>query len=271
METRSGRTARHEALSSVPLAMVDAATRDSEAPDATPVGPEGSPGAAPVTANGSPNNGAWFEDAPLAVRWFEGERLRAIREMVAEDPGHRILEIGGATGHVLRMFRRSRLTLVDESSEHIEAARRTLAGYDAEFRVGRIDQLGLPAGSFDRVICTQVLEHVAEPGRVLDEIARLLAPGGRAIVTAGNGPLSVGVKRVLRYSPARWAIGSRVDPDGGPRKLHHWTADEFRRMLLRHFHIEEQRSIPFAWLPLRVSYLCRVREPGLRARGRIES
>ncbi len=249
--------------------MVDVATRNSEAPDTT--AGTAADAAAPAPANGSPNNGIQFENAPLAVRWFEGERLRAIREMVAEDPGHRILEIGGATGHVLRMFRRSRLTLVDESAEHIEAARRTLDGYDADFRVGRIDELGLAAASFDRVICTQVLEQVADPARVLDEIARLLAPGGRAIITAGNVPLSVGVKRVLRYSPARWAIGSRVDPDAGPQRLHHWTADEFRRLLLRSFHIEEQRGIPFTWLPLRVSYLCRVREPGLRARGRIES
>lgn len=226
---------------------------------------------APPVANETPNNGSHLEDAPLAVRWFEGERLRAIREMVAEDPGHRILEIGGGTGHVLRMFRRSRLTLVDESRANVDAARRTLAGYDAELRVGRVDELGLPAGSFDRVICTQVLEHTTAPARVLDEIARLVAPGGRAIITAGNVPLSLGVKRFLRYSPARWAVGRRADPDAGPQKLHHWTADEFRRLLLERFHIEQQRPIPFALLPLQVSYLCRVRERGPSARGRIES
>jgi len=241
--------------------MVDAATRDSEAPGR----------AAGAAANGSPNHGSYLEDAPLAVRWFEGERLRAIREMAAEDPGHRILEIGGGTGHVLRMFRRSQLTLVDESSENIEAARRTLDGYDVDFHVGPVAELGLLASVFDRVICSQMLEHTADPARVLDEIGRLLAPGGRAIITAGNAPLSLGVKRFLRYSPARWAVGDRADPEAGPQKLHHWTADEFRRLLLERFHIEQQRAIPFAWLPLRVSYLCRVREPGLRARGRIES
>ncbi len=250
--------------------MVDAATRDSEAPGVA-AGPAENRGASGAAGNGSPNNGSYLEEAPLPVRWFEGERLRAIREMVAEDPGHRILEIGGATGHVLRMFRRSRLTLVDESAEHIEAARRTLEGYDADFYVGAIDKLRLPAAGFDRIICTQVLEHTPDPERVLDEIARLLAPGGRAIITAGNAPLSLGVKRLLRYSPARWAIGERVDPDAGPQKLHHWAADEFRRLLLERFHIEEQRPIPFVWLPLRVSYLCRVRESGLRMRGRIES
>jgi SAM-dependent methyltransferase len=45
---------------------------------------------------------------------------------------------------------------------------------------------GLPFadGSFETVLCTQVIEHLAEPGAALGEIARVLAPGGRLILTA---------------------------------------------------------------------------------------
>ncbi len=37
--------------------------------------------------------------------------------------------------------------------------------------------------SFDSVLCTEVLEHVPEPWRAYEEIARVLRPGGRALVT----------------------------------------------------------------------------------------
>ena len=37
--------------------------------------------------------------------------------------------------------------------------------------------------SFDVVLCTQVLEHIAEPERVLREAQRILRPGGLAVVT----------------------------------------------------------------------------------------
>lgn len=38
-------------------------------------------------------------------------------------------------------------------------------------------------GSFDTIICTQVLEHVARPWIVLQEMARILRVGGRCIIT----------------------------------------------------------------------------------------
>lgn len=45
--------------------------------------------------------------------------------------------------------------------------------------------LDLPCktGVFDTVLCTEVLEHVPDAGRALNEICRVLKPGGHAIVT----------------------------------------------------------------------------------------
>lgn len=51
------------------------------------------------------------------------------------------------------------------------------------------DILAIPAPdqSFDIILCTEVLEHVPEPIKVLKEISRLLRPGGRAFITAPLG------------------------------------------------------------------------------------
>jgi SAM-dependent methyltransferase len=42
-------------------------------------------------------------------------------------------------------------------------------------------------GSFDAILCSEVLEHVPEPTRALDEFTRLLRPGGILILTAPFG------------------------------------------------------------------------------------
>jgi SAM-dependent methyltransferase len=46
------------------------------------------------------------------------------------------------------------------------------------------EALPFPEGQFDLVICTQVLEYLPEPARGVDEIRRVLRPGGSALISA---------------------------------------------------------------------------------------
>ncbi len=50
--------------------------------------------------------------------------------------------------------------------------------------VSDILSIPVPDASFDAVLCTEVLEHVADPVRVVGELARVLRPSGKLIVTA---------------------------------------------------------------------------------------
>jgi SAM-dependent methyltransferase len=49
--------------------------------------------------------------------------------------------------------------------------------------VGDAHCLPLATGSFDLILSTEVLEHALEPQRVVDEIRRVLRPGGRLLLT----------------------------------------------------------------------------------------
>lgn len=49
--------------------------------------------------------------------------------------------------------------------------------------LGDVQHLPFASESFDNLLCTEVLEHVPEPGHGLDELYRVLRPGGRALVT----------------------------------------------------------------------------------------
>lgn len=49
--------------------------------------------------------------------------------------------------------------------------------------IADLHDLPVADGTFDAVICTEVLEHVAEPHRVVAELHRILRPGGHLLVT----------------------------------------------------------------------------------------
>ena len=48
---------------------------------------------------------------------------------------------------------------------------------------GPIENLPVADGSFDVVVCTQVLEHADDPARAVRELRRVVAPGGRVLAS----------------------------------------------------------------------------------------
>lgn len=49
--------------------------------------------------------------------------------------------------------------------------------------IGDAQALGLTDAAFDVVLCTEVLEHLREPQRAVDEMFRVLKPGGTLLLT----------------------------------------------------------------------------------------
>ncbi len=91
--------------------------------------------------------------------------------------------------------------------------------------VSEILAIPAPDQSFDVILCTEVLEHVPEPIKVLKEISRLLRPGGRAFITA---PLGSGLHQLpfhfyggytpewyKRFSQEAGMEATEITPNGG--------------------------------------------------------
>ena len=49
--------------------------------------------------------------------------------------------------------------------------------------IADLQDTGLPDETYDAVFCTQVLQHLPDPQRALNEIGRMLKPGGRALIS----------------------------------------------------------------------------------------
>jgi 2-polyprenyl-3-methyl-5-hydroxy-6-metoxy-1,4-benzoquinol methylase len=198
----------------------------------------------------------YYARSPLPIRLIERQRLAIIRDMIGDATGVDLVEVGSGGGHVLRMFPRARLTAIDVSDVYLDVARRNLAGYDVRFVKGEVQKLDLPAASFDRVVCTEMLEHTVDPDAILAALARLLRRGGVAAITAPNDPLILRMKGILRRTPVAWALGPRFDWGGDTYHLHRWTPDEFQALLERHFRVTDRRASPANLLPLRVCCRC---------------
>lgn len=109
-------------------------------------------------------------------------------------PGHRLLDLGcGAGRHTYEARRRGATVVSLDRDGDVLAGVTTMV--DAMVAQGelagapggalRADARALPFadGSFDRVVAAEVLEHVPDDDPAIDELVRVLAPGGRLAVT----------------------------------------------------------------------------------------
>ena len=167
-----------------------------------------------------------------------------------------VAEVGSGGGHVLRMFPDARLTAIDVSGVFLETARKNLRGYDVRFLKGELGALSLPAASFDRVICTETLEHTVDPAAVLAEIRRLLRPGGVAVITVPNDRLIRRMKDIVRRTPAGLGLARRVSWGGDEYHLHVWAPAELEALLTPHFEVLERACAPFDRIPIRACFKC---------------
>lgn len=129
-------------------------------------------------------------------------RIIAVAEMIPKTTTS-LLDIGCTEGRNLRVFRRrlpnARICGTDLSDAKADEIR--AQGF--EFRKADASQ-GLPfeTGVLDVVVCGEVIEHVVDPDAMLQEIWRVLKPGGLAVITTPN----------LAYLPNRILLCLGIQP-----------------------------------------------------------
>ena len=110
-------------------------------------------------------------------------------------PGERVLDMGcGAGRHAFEMYRRGADVIAfDQDADELAGVRELFAamreagevpaGAEADVKEG--DALALPFadGEFDRVVAAEVLEHIPADIQAIDELVRVLRPGGTIALT----------------------------------------------------------------------------------------
>jgi 2-polyprenyl-6-hydroxyphenyl methylase/3-demethylubiquinone-9 3-methyltransferase len=126
----------------------------------------------------------WWSDEIRWVRTLKNlvpGRLKWFDRHVDWD-GRAVLDLGCAGGFMAEALhdKGARVTGIDPAAQAVAAARVHAAttGRDIAYDTGVGEDLPYDDGAFDIVVCVDVLEHVTDLGRVLEEVARVLKPGG---------------------------------------------------------------------------------------------
>lgn len=172
-------------------------------------------------------------------------------------PQDNLLEVGCGAGHILERIRHGNLTGVDISSVQIQRAKKRLRG-KAELIKARGECLPFNDKSFDRIICTEVFEHVLEPELILAEMKRVLKDSGIISLSIPNEKLIIftkkillncGLRRVLEPKESQWDLASKNNLDEW--HIHEYGLKLIKKQSQKLFKILSVSRIPFFFVPFR--------------------
>jgi ubiquinone/menaquinone biosynthesis C-methylase UbiE len=189
-------------------------------------------------------------------RIYEQKRVEVIaaaRAFLGENAAARVLDVGGGMGRIAApLAAHYDVTLCDVSQSMLDLARAAADRAQVDMRlttqlVDASQPLPYADGSFDLVVCLDLLVHLPDPQAAVREIARVLKPDGVAMIDNSNSiPLwTLFYPSYVGRRPSRWLRTMRA---GGVLPewagiVHHHTRAEFLRMLAAAgFVVQEERS-----------------------------
>lgn len=152
------------------------------------------------------------------------ERLRAVAAL--SPPPGRLLDVGCGEGSFLREAKKAGWNVSGTEFSPAGAGMARMSGVTVF--TGELWEARFPSGGFDVATCWHVIEHVADPHRLLLEMQRILAPGGLLVLATPN--LHDRLFR-LAYLLARRQQLRLFEPQEREVHLFMYSADTLRRLV----------------------------------------
>jgi SAM-dependent methyltransferase len=204
-----------------------------------------------------------FHNHPnVFIRWIERRRVDTILSLLCVQSMDYVLEVGCGAGNILERIKARVLCGVDLSGVVLGKAKDRIGG-SGYLQLADAEELPYRPESFDKVYCSEVLEHVLDPKRVVMEMVRILRSDGIAVISIPNENLINSLKKwARRLGLFRFFSGT----DEGYRSpqamddewhIHHFNLGCLRNLLVDLMVVEEIKAVPWRWLPLRYVVRCK--------------
>jgi SAM-dependent methyltransferase len=119
---------------------------------------------------------------PLTTGFFYREKMRAIHRIAPDRPFTDILEVGGGqSGLTALLYPHSRVVNIDIDPTFADAAPNLRK--NVEFVVGDATNLPFDDSTFDALTMFDLIEHVEDDRKAIEEARRVLRPGGVLMIS----------------------------------------------------------------------------------------
>lgn len=177
---------------------------------------------------------------------FVVARYQQVVDLLPHKKDQKFLDIGCGDGVLLSLIKKGKLYGVDLDQDSLNFASTKI---QAKLIKAKAEKLPFKNNFFDVVIATEIIEHLSRPQLMLQEIKRVLKPGGKIIITTPLKSISglTDLLHVREFSPAE--LSALISAKFKLIKIYqthpYWLKQQYSRPL---FKVNRLYFEPFRWL-----------------------
>jgi SAM-dependent methyltransferase len=142
-----------------------------------------------------------------SLRYMQGQEVNAGVNMIAIErladlrTIRTLLDVGAGYGFLLQRLRDRGISVIGVEPS-IQEAKYGVDNLGVDIRPCMLAEAGLPYDFFDLVVALEVIEHIPEPQRFVEELAKYVRPGGAVVIGTDN--FESGVAKAMGPAFPKW-------------------------------------------------------------------
>ncbi|MAG50648.1 hypothetical protein CL621_03345 [archaeon] len=192
-------------------------------------------------------DGTLFESKNFILALMEKNRLKQIIKLSDVKKEDTVLDLGCGEGHLLNLLPEVKeITGLDISKVALSRANTLLKDRtNIKLLFGSAEDTKFENNSFDKIFCSEVLEHVPDPKKVIEEIYRILKKDGILVVSIPDEKRIKTIMNILDKTRLKKLLyAARKDKDY-EWHLHEADLNFLKTIVGDLFHVDKIKRVPF--------------------------
>ncbi|MBU2473099.1 class I SAM-dependent methyltransferase [Patescibacteria group bacterium] len=189
------------------------------------------------------------------IRFIENKRVARIIDFLNPQKSDTIIELGCGAGDIMQNIKHAQeLWGIDLSDFMLKLAQQKKYKVPVKFIKANIEEFSkkIIDLKFDKIYCSEVLEHVENPDIVLKQIKKISKKDSIIVVSIPNEKLINKIKMILQklrlFTLFFPNISKKMDDEW---HLHSFDLSKLKEIINQDYIIEKIKRIPYGFLPLR--------------------
>lgn len=195
------------------------------------------------------SEGTLFESKNPVLRYIEKKRIKTMVKLAQISANDRLLDMGCGEGYLLSLIPKiERIAGLDISRVALEKATTLLKNRPyIELKYGDAQNTPFNNDSFDKIICSELLEHVPYPRLVIKEINRLLKRDGLLVISVPDEKRIQKIMHIFKSLKLDKFIFSARKQEDYEWHLHESNLKFIKKITKGLFRIVTLKRVPFMY------------------------